>query len=99
MAQATRQVVQVRRKRHWRPIETDVIRFASGSVRNLCEVKLAPIGLPVAVTKMAYPRAINRRNDDPAALCALDRLVHIRILDVARPIISVDSLGAHQPCS
>src|ERR1039457_3626816 len=95
MAQATRQVVQVRSKRYRRPVEPDVIGFASGFVRNLREIKLAPIGLPVAMTKMAYTRGINRRYEDPGPLRAFDCLIQIRIHHVAAAIISVDSIGGH----
>jgi len=75
-----RQVLQVRSKRHWRAIEPSGIRFASGLIRKLRQIKLPPIGLPMTVTRVAHPWRINRRYLDARPLRIRDRLLQIRIL-------------------
>src|SRR5271167_440691 len=70
--QTAGQVSQVRSKCHCRGVEADVIRFTTGFLRNLGQVNLADISLPVALTVIADIRVVNRRDDDTRALNLLD---------------------------
>src|SRR6202022_1968804 len=63
-----RQVLQIGSNRPRRPIESDVIGFAAGPFRNLREIKLSPIGLPIAMTEMAGSGHIDRGYENAATL-------------------------------
>src|SRR5579864_2430032 len=96
MLEPARKVLQIRGKSYGRPVEPDVISFASGLVRQLREVKLAPISLPVAMTEVANAWRVNRRHNNSGALRILDCLVQVGVKQVARAVIAVDSIRGHE---
>ena len=96
MAQPVIQVFQVRSKRYRRTIEPNVVSFAASLVGELRQIELAPVGLPVAVTKMSHTRGINRRDQNTRALRVLDRLVNLWIEQVTAAVEEVDSIRGHE---
>src|SRR5579864_1021321 len=79
MLEPARKVLQIRSKRYRRPVEADVISFASGLVRQLREVKLAPISLPVAMTEVPDAGRINRGDNDAGMLRIVDRAFQVGV--------------------
>src|SRR5579859_949866 len=93
MLQAMRELVQIRRKRHRRAGEPDVIRFASCLVGQLRQVHLTPVVLPVTVSEVTNSRRVDRGNDDPGSDRIANGGVQVGILDIPCAIKTVHSIA------
>src|SRR5215470_20073996 len=96
MRQAFPEVVEEGSERDRGTDQSNTVRLASRFVRDLREIKLAPVCLPVAVFVVADAWSVNCRNGNASAQGGVDRFFQIRVLQIPRTIVAVNPIARHQ---
>src|SRR5262249_12772653 len=96
MRQAFPEVVEERSERDQETDQSNTVHFASRFVRDLREIKLTPVCLPVAVFVVADAWSVNCRNSDASTRGVVDRFFQIRVLQIPRTVVAVNPIGRHQ---